>query len=62
MTKESCFNLSDRLIEEQNKFAQRITKILQFESGYFSSSKKLDELFASLQQKAFSGELSGAAA
>lgn len=49
-------------IEEQNKFAQRITKISQFESDYSLSFKKLDELSASLEKKAFSGELSGATA
>lgn len=49
-------------IEAQNKFEQRITKIFKLESDYFLSFKKFDELFTSLQHKAFAGELSGTAA
>lgn len=44
-------------IEEQRDFAQHVAAVEQLKSAHQMSLAKLDELFASLQHRAFRGEL-----
>lgn len=41
----------------QNEFAKRVTAVQEMKAAYRASLAKLDELFASLQHRAFRGEL-----
>ena len=54
-------NVMPYSLEKQNLFVERIEKISNSGNLYLQSQQKLAELFSSLQHKAFSGELSGAA-
>ena len=48
-------------IELQDQFEDKIQQISNLEIQNWQSQEKINELFISLQHKAFSGELSGAA-
>lgn len=48
-------------IELQKHYLERVKQLSSTEANMVESDQKIDELFTSLQHKAFSGELSGAA-